>query len=94
VAKVGETKTRLPRRTSLPRISERARRMKHQSNTHVFCATDLIESLSALNGGSSHLSSKKKRSKRKKGRSPHSSYSTPYKPRWRVNLVGACMWKQ
>jgi len=31
-----ETKTRLPRRTSLPRISGRARRLKHQRNTHVF----------------------------------------------------------
>jgi len=39
------------------------------------------------------LYKKKKRSKRRREKSPHSNYSMPFKPRWRANLVGACIWK-
>ena len=93
-AKVGETGTSLPRRISLPKTSGRARRMRPPRGTHTVYAMVPIESLNALNGTSlSPLCKKKKRSKKRKEKSPHLSYLMPFKPRWRVNLVGACMWK-
>jgi len=39
------------------------------------------------------LCKEKKRSKRRREKSPHSSYSMPFKLRWRANLVGTCTWK-
>jgi len=93
-AKVGETGTSLLRRTSLPRINGSARRMRHQRNTHAFYAMVPIESLNALNRASLQpLCKGKMRSKSVREKLPHSSYLMPFKPRWRANLVGTCMWK-
>jgi len=88
-AKVGETRISLLRKTS-----GRARRMRHQKSIHASYARDLAESLNALNGENLSLVCKeKKRSKRRREKSPHSGCSTPIKLRWRANLVGTCMWK-
>jgi len=48
-AKVGENGISLLRRISLPKTSGRARRIRHQRNTHASYATNPTESLDALN---------------------------------------------
>jgi len=89
--KGGETGTSLLRKTSLPKTSGRARRMRHPRNTHASYATDPNESLNALNGASSMpLCKERRRSKMRKQESPYLSYLMSFKLRWRANLVGAC----
>ena len=49
VEKVGDTRTSLLRKASLPKTNGRVRRMRHRRNTHAFHVTVPIESLNALN---------------------------------------------
>jgi len=93
VTKVGEIKASLLRRENLPRISKRARRTVHRRSTHPFYAMDLTGSLNVLNGASLSPLSKKRGSKRRIEGSPPSSYSMPFKPRRKDNLMDAYTWR-
>jgi len=77
--KGGEIGTSPPRWTNLPKTSGRARRIRHQRNTHATYAMGLTESLYALNTTNFLPLSKRKRSKRRRGGPPHSSYSMSFK---------------
>jgi len=92
-SKGGGDQDKSPKKESLPKTSERVRRMRHQRSTYASYAMDLTESLDALDGVSLLPLSKNKRSKRRRGGSPRSSYSMPYKPRWKDIFMGECIWR-